>query len=62
MIKDILQKVKCGTGVWSFNEVTQLVERRIPLKSLFVQEWDASTMSRLVKMNQEDSIYAHFGC
>jgi len=40
MIKDILQKVERGTGVWLFNEVTQLVERRIPLKSLFVQERD----------------------
>jgi hypothetical protein len=45
MTEDILQKIECRSGVWPFDEVTELVEGRIPLKSLFIQEGDTSTLS-----------------
>jgi hypothetical protein len=47
MTEDIFQKIECRSGVWPFDEVAELVEGRIPLKSLFVQEWDTSTLSSL---------------
>jgi len=59
MIEDILQEVEGRSGVWPFDEVSELVEGRIPLISLFVQERDASTMPYFIQMNQEDQKYTH---
>lgn len=53
MTEDMLQKIERRAGVWSFDEVTELVEGRIPLKSLFVQEGDTSILSSSINIQSE---------